>query len=391
MGSGAKNSPVELETIISDEELRAVLLPAAQASTLPAQCYTSPEIYQLEVKRVFCREWLCLGRVEEVENPGDYFTIDIADEPLLVVRDTKYDIRVLSRVCRHRGTDLVQGRGNEASFRCPYHAWTYGLDGRLIGAPEMNKTDGFDLNECRLPSFQVEVWEGFIFANLDADARPLTPQLAALSKKLANYGIGDLRLVFNQKFDGNWNWKVFVDNFNECYHHLGTHKDTLQDVSPAHLTIIEDTDGPYCFQRCPMAQDESNYTILPALENLTAEQRRETLVVTLFPTLLLIPLSGFIIYIRVLPRETSRVTLQLSIAVPQTTMNLPDFQERLKELIDSTLEFHNEDMRICDAVERGLSSSWTQQGRLSWLDKPLWQFNQWLIERLRTPVAVSTP
>ncbi len=383
MGPGPKDGAAELETIIREEELWAVALPAAKASTLPAQCYTSPDFYQLEVERVFRREWLCLGRAEEVESTGDYFTIDAAGEPLLVVRDDAGDIRVLSRACRHRWTDITQGRGNAAFFRCPYHAWTYGLDGRLIGAPEMNRTDGFELSECRLPSFPVEVWQGFIFANLDRGAERLTPRVADLSGKLDNYRIGGMRLVYNQEFEGDWNWKVFVDNFNECYHHLGTHQDTIQDFSPAHLTIIEDTDGPYSFQRCPMAQDEGDFTILPALEHLTPEQRRETLVVTLFPTFLLIPLSSFVIYILVLPRGTSRVTLRLGIAVPETSMNLPDFEERLKQLIDNTLEFHNEDMSICDAVQRGLSSNWARQGRLSWLDKPLWQFNQWLIERLR--------
>ena len=387
MNSKIATAEGQLNSIITEEEMRAVLLPASQASTLPTQCYTSPEFYELEVERIFHGEWLCLGRVEEVENSGDYFTIDIANEPLLVVRDTTGQIQVLSRACRHRWTDVVTGQGNATSFRCPYHAWTYGLDGKLIGAPEMNLTDNFDLQDCSLPCFSVEVWEGFIFANLDPEPNPLTQQLVGLSKKLANYRLGEMRLAYTQEFHGDWNWKVFVDNFNECYHHMGTHKDTIQSISPAHLTKIEDTDGPYTFQRCPMTYSDNTYTDMPVIESLTSDQRDETLVITLFPTFLLIPLSGYMIYIRVLPKDQTRVSLKLSIAVPEATTMLTDFEKRLSTTVDSTLEFHNEDMEICDSVQRGLSSSWARQGRLSWLDKPIWQFNQWLIDRLQNELS----
>ena len=368
--------------LITAEELRAVTLPPSRASTLPPRCYSSPEIYELEVERIFRRGWQLVGRVEEVEKPGDYFCIDLANEPLVVVRDRSNQVRVMSRVCRHRWAHVIDGQGNTSSFQCPYHAWTYDLDGTLKGTPEMKDTEDFDTSLHCLPSLHTEVWEGFIFVNLDPQARPLKPKLATLSKKLSNYRIDDMRLVYTKQFDGRWNWKVFVDNFNEFYHHLGLHKDTLQDISPAHHTVVEDTDGPYCFQRLRMTDIDSEFDSLPAMETLTPEQLRNAVLVTLFPTFLLIPMFNSAIYFRILPLETDRIDLTLNLAVPRSSMDLPDFQDRLKTMVDGTLEFHNEDMEICDAVQSGLKSNMAKQGRLSWIEKSLWQFNQWYLKKM---------
>ncbi len=373
---------VKSEGIITADEIVAATLPPSQASTLPPRCYASPEIYDLELERIYRRNWQLVGRVEEVAAPGDYFCIDVANEPLVVVRDRSGRVRILSRVCRHRWAHVIDGHGNTSSFQCPYHAWTYDLDGRLMGAPEMKDTANFDTALHCLPSLPTEVWEGFIFVNLDPQARPLRPELATLSKRLSNYRLDDMQLVYTKQFDGRWNWKVFVDNFNEFYHHLGLHKDTLQDVSPAHHTVVEDTDGPYCFQRLRMTDDGGDYALLPQIEVLTSEQVEEVVLVTLFPNFLLILLANCITYFRVLPSETEETYLTLNIAVPRTSLGVPDFQDRLKTITESTLEFHYQDMAICDAVQSGLKSSMAKQGRLSWIEKSLWQFNQWYLEMM---------
>ncbi|MGH6955020.1 MAG: aromatic ring-hydroxylating oxygenase subunit alpha, partial [Alphaproteobacteria bacterium] len=167
----------------------------APAQSLPPRCYTSPEFYALEVERILRREWLCVGRVEQVRAPGDYFSIDLMGEPLVVVRDQEGRIRALSRVCRHRAMLVVSGAGNARSFICPYHAWTYGLDGRLAGAPEMARTPGFDPSSCRLPEIPTELWEGFIFVNLGGDAQPLAPRLEGLARRLRNWSVAGMEGV----------------------------------------------------------------------------------------------------------------------------------------------------------------------------------------------------
>ena len=151
-------------------------VPRTQAHIMPPAFYTSPEFAELEKEHVFTREWVCVGHVGEVPNRGDYFVTELAGEPLLVVRDDHRVVRVLSNVCRHRANLVAEGRGNRSVFTCGYHAWTYARDGRLLRAPLMESVEGFDRAGSRLPSFRTEVWESFIFVNLDEERRCLRAQ-----------------------------------------------------------------------------------------------------------------------------------------------------------------------------------------------------------------------
>ena len=156
--------------------------PVADVVTLPPECYTSQEFFeQVERPAIFDREWLCVGRTERVPNPGDYYTITVVDEPLVVTRDHKDgEIHVLSAVCQHRGHLVVEGAGSCRIFQCPLHHWTYGTDGELRSAPTMSETPGFDRAKYALPRLRVEIWQGFIFVNFDEDAAPLAPRLTTL-------------------------------------------------------------------------------------------------------------------------------------------------------------------------------------------------------------------
>src|SRR5512134_3261419 len=142
----------------ADPDLAAALGPLATASTLPPRCYVDPAVYAREVERIFRREWICVGREDEIAAPGDHFAFTLFGDPLVAVRGDDGAIRVLSRVCRHRWMPVVEGRGNRRSFQCPYHLWTYALDGRLLGAPEMQRAEGFERASCRLPALRVETW-----------------------------------------------------------------------------------------------------------------------------------------------------------------------------------------------------------------------------------------
>ncbi|HEX3065647.1 MAG TPA: Rieske (2Fe-2S) protein, partial [Dongiaceae bacterium] len=143
--------------------------------SLPREAYTSPELHALEVKTIFEKSWLCVGRAEYVPNAGDYYTIDVIGEPVIIVRGKDGEVRALNAACRHRAMPVAQGKGNTGRFTCPYHAWTYALDGRLIGAPHMEQSQVFNKEACRLPSYRLESWMGFLFVNLDDDAAPLQP------------------------------------------------------------------------------------------------------------------------------------------------------------------------------------------------------------------------
>jgi phenylpropionate dioxygenase-like ring-hydroxylating dioxygenase large terminal subunit len=147
-----------------------------EAQSLPPVLYTSPEFYTFEKEAIFAHDWLCVGRVDQVPEPGDWYAFTIVDEPLIVVRGKDGVVRVLSAVCRHRGMVVAEaGGGNCTKFTCPYHHWSYGLDGRLLGAPAMERAVDFDKGDYALPSLPVEIWQGFIFTSFDPAAAPLAP------------------------------------------------------------------------------------------------------------------------------------------------------------------------------------------------------------------------
>ena len=202
--------------------------PIEEARALPAGAFASEEFFALEVEKIFRHEWLCVGREEQVAKPGDYLSITLIGEPVIVVRDDKGTLHALSNVCRHRYMQLVDGQGKTDKFVCPYHGWTYSLDGSLAGAPHMTESRIFDRRSCRLPEFRVEVWMGFVFVNFDSDAEPVAQTHHAAYERLAEHKIDEMRLAasYDKVWDGNW--KIAVENGSEGYHtpmlHPGIHK-----------------------------------------------------------------------------------------------------------------------------------------------------------------------
>ena len=167
------------------------------ARFFPPEAYTSEAFYRFELEAVWYREWICVGRLEEIPGTGDYFSLRVAGEPLLVVRAAADEIVAMSAVCRHRGMIVAEGRGQSVpGFVCPYHRWTYDRRGVLVGAPQMSSHQGFDAARCALPRLAVETWRGFIFVNMDPHAAPLAPRLAAIEPIVDPYGLEGLRGEF---------------------------------------------------------------------------------------------------------------------------------------------------------------------------------------------------
>ncbi len=190
-----------------------------EARLLPSLIYTSQEFYEFERQSIFQHEWLCVGRVDQVPEPGDFRCITIAGEPLIMLRDSDGSVGVISAVCQHRGMVLAEGSGNTRRFTCPYHHWSYGLDGSLLGAPAMERAVGFDKGDHGLPRLRTELWQGFVFCNLDPDAVPLGPSLAKIDAMLENYDLPETVTREGKTLPGlQWNWKVMMENFNDPYH-----------------------------------------------------------------------------------------------------------------------------------------------------------------------------
>ena len=371
------------DMLLSPERLASARRDLEKATTLPAAAFTSPAVYQAEVERILEREWLCAGRADQLPEPGDYFTLDLLGEKLVVVRDQDGEIRVLSRVCRHRAAELVRGAGNARSFQCPYHAWTYGLDGRLVGAPMMEGAAGFDRKTCRLPEMRSEIWEGWIFVNFDADAAPLGPRLEPLSKLLSGYGMSEMIAVETATFDSPFNWKVLVDNFMEAYHHIATHRDTLEPVFPARRSHTPDNDGPYSVLIMPDREGaESPLAGLPRSGRLTPDEERRLIAAVVYPFHLFALTPGSLTWYQLLPHGHDRFTLRIYSCFAREALDDPAHAEAIEGMHTFTKIVHCQDIEACEAVWSGLGSRAFDSGRLSPAEKPIWQFNQWWIERM---------
>jgi phenylpropionate dioxygenase-like ring-hydroxylating dioxygenase large terminal subunit len=209
---------------------------ATLSRTLPPGIYCSDEVFAHEVEKVFRAGWINVGHVSLVPEPGDFRCVDAVGEPVVVVRDGDGELRVLSRVCAHRWMEVCSGTGRTRFFECPYHRWTYSLNGRLRSAPFMKRTPGLNTGEIALPQIRHEIWEGFIYVNLDGQAESTATLWSGLSAHLSSYALAEWKVVSTVDWGRcPWDWKVFMDN-GECYHHLGAHRRTLEPILPTRST-----------------------------------------------------------------------------------------------------------------------------------------------------------
>ncbi len=340
----------------------------AHALSLPREAYLSAEVFEAEVAHVFRKEWLAVARAEDVAEPGDYRSFELFGTPLMLVRGRDGDLRALSRVCRHRAMPVAEGAGNTKAFQCPYHLWRYGLDGTLLTAPAMEKSAVFDPADCALPSYPVEVWEGFVFVNLDPGAAPLGPRLARLSQRIEGYRLPDMRVVRTLDYPSAWNWKVMVENFMESYHHIGPHAQTLQPSFPAFGTF---------------ARDEPEGAIYSILENPPAsEETGHLLVFAVYPCGLFAVQEGdpaTVIWGQLDIEGPDRFTMRFHVMVPKRYAGDAELAEGAAAVMDA---IHQEDMVACAGVQAGLASPDFRPGPLSHLEGALWQFHRFLADRL---------
>ena len=218
----------------------------AGAKTLPQRYFVSPEIFAQEREKIFSREWILIGHQSQLPNSGDYFISEVADENLIVVRDKRGEIRGFYNVCRHRGSRLIENRNGQlsAAIQCPYHAWTYALDGRLVGAPHMDDVPGFNKANYSLHPVNVAIWEGFIFLNLADSPASLEKWFAPLAGKFSRWKSPALRSAKRIEYDVPANWKLIFENYSECYHCLGVHPE-LSKISPYDSAENDLTEGPF--------------------------------------------------------------------------------------------------------------------------------------------------
>lgn len=363
----------------------------ADAQTLPPECYTDAAFYEFEKEALYYHEWLCVGRESWVKNPGDYFTTKIVDEPIVVARGRDGKVNAMSSVCAHRAMLVAEGSGNTRMFLCPYHHWAYGLDGKLTGAPAMEKTCNFNKEDHGLTRFAVEIWHGFIFVNFDLDAAPLAPRLKDVSDAIAGYDLANA--------DGDrpekpgvfpWNWKVMFENNNDGYHASKLHQGPLHDFVPSDLAEFppsDPADAGFLRYNGTLHSDASfNATqkaLLPVFPNLTEADRNRMTFANIPPTLSLVMMSDMVIYLILRPTGPETMEQDTGVLVAPGASKHPSFGHKMEMNMVAAMHIIDQDMHVDELVQVGLRSKFAPRGRYSWQEGAQIQFNRWLIKRYR--------
>lgn len=373
------------------KDLDKSILPVEEAETLPPECYTDAEFYELEKEAAFNHEWLCVGRESQASEPGDYFTTAIVGEPIIVVRNRKGELKAMSAVCQHRAMLVAEGQGNARAFMCPYHHWTYSLDGDLLNGPAMEKTCNFAKSDYNLPTFKVETWLGFVFINFDNDAPPLAPRLAAVEKVIERYDLANAEGTPPETMTFPWNWKVMFENNNDGYHASRLHHGRYHDFVPSELCSFPempaDTAG-YTRRNGTTHKDASfNITqkaLQPIFPNLNEQDRNEVLFANVPPTLSLVLTPDMVFYLNVRATGPETHEMDTGLLFAPGAMEHPDFQARLDTTMATAIEIMGQDQHVDEMVQIGLRSRFAVRGRYSWQEGAQQQLNSWLVPRYQT-------
>ncbi len=411
--TGPAQPELSVEEILA-EITRCADLPLEEAESLLPQAYTSQAFFDWEVKHVFQAEWYCLAHVSQIPAIGDFLNLDLFGDPLIVVRDKSNTIQVLSRVCPHRAMDIMPpgfghdghgpaepregkpGCGHTRLFLCPYHSWTFELDGQLKACPEMQQAKGFCRDDVGLRRYRSEVWQGFIFVNLDGQApKSVAEQYATLGEHLSKWNLADHQVVVEKEWDCPFNWKVLTENFMESYHHAGAHSTTLQPMMPARDTWNEEERPHYI--RCHLPFKEKvraeiaaaeakgeQWDVFPPIPGLQGEDRFEWGLFLGYPIFTFLVTPDAAVWYRIQPLGPNKLKLLTTVLASPAAVAHPNFETMRAEMARQAVDFHLEDMEVCCAVQRGMYAAGHQRGRLSHLEMSIWQIQRYLAARGRS-------
>ncbi len=338
---------------------------------------------------LFATMWIAAGRVDHVPAAGDFIRRDVAGASVLIVRDRVGAVHAFHNVCRHRGTELCDQTSGRfpGSVQCPYHAWTYDLDGALIGAPLMDRVEAFSKEDYPLRPVACEIWDGHIFINLSSSPAPLETQLGDLPRRFAAWRMTDLRSVRRIDYDVGANWKLIVQNYNEClhcpvihpllnrmHHYLGA------DNVPSTETYCG---GAMGFNEGVETLSTDGLRRRAFLPGLDEEQRRVVNYYAIYPNLLLTLHPDYMSTVTIWPQSPDRTMLVAEWHFHAYEIARPDF------VCDDAIEFwdrtNREDWAISERAQRGISSRGYTPGPYSTRETQLWEFDRFVESRVTIP------
>lgn len=341
--------PVQRPDFSKDDLL---IKPVEEADTIPSNWYTDSQLHEWDQQTLFSQSWQCVGHTSRVSRPGEYFAVELAGNPLLVVRDKEDVLRAFYNVCRHRGGPLVTDEsGCVNALQCKYHGWTYWLDGMLRGVPEFDRVRLFDKKDFGLTPVNLRVWQGLIFLRLDEGDSRLNGALAEIEKRIAPLDLTELKFHSQVVYDIDCNWKVYIDNYLEGYHIPHVHPE-LNKL----LDYWEYTTKTFDFHSL-------QYSPLKEGENIYGSDGGEAFYYFVFPNMMFNILPGRVQTNLILPLSANRCRVIFD--YHYADLESAEAKKRIREDIEYSDEIQQEDIDICLKVQKGLQSRAYDRGRFS--------------------------
>ena len=363
-----------------------VRLPPDRAETLPAWCFTSPEFYAREVERIFRRAWNCVGREDVVKKAGDYYAFDFTGVPVVIIRGEDGGLCAFANTCRHRGTKLLEGEGNVRAIACPYHGWTYRLDGRLSYAPDMERTQGFRESEFGLVPIRLATRLGFLFVSFDDGGPDIDSYLGDFPKLFQPWNLADMACAVRRTYDARFNWKFHLEAFVEYYHARVVHRNSLylrrhtpnppDRVSGEYLTISSTHEG----SSAVLKGDDAR--IFPPIEGLPPELHGTTRFTILYPAFIFGVTNDSMWYIQHHPMAADRCRIVFGGCFPKKVTERPDYDEIAAKYTRRWNKAFEEDNDVFLRLQAGMSSPYCAPGRLSHLESLVGSIGRWVVDRV---------
>jgi len=357
------------------------------AHTLPGRYFTSPEIFVEELEKIFLQRWLCVGREAQIARPGQYFLQQIGAESVIVLRDRSGQVRAYFNVCRHRGTRLCEEHRGQLSetIQCPYHAWTYSLDGRLIGAPSADTIEGFDKADWPLHPVAAATWEGFLFINLADDPEPFEEAYAPVLSRFSRFNLPALAVHRRIDYELTCNWKFVVQNYSECYHCPLVHP-ALVKLSPPTSGENDLYRGPFLGGYMDIVDSSESLTVSGRscgvmVGNLPTDDLKRVYYYSLFPNMLLSLHPDYVMYHTLWPKGPGQTRVTCEWLFHPDTLNNPAFNP------DDGVEFwdmtNRQDWHVCELSHAGVQSKSYTPGPYSRREGLSAAFDQEVLTALR--------
>lgn len=358
--------------------------------TLPASWYYDPQQYQRELNAIWYRDWICVGRQEALSRDGAWFVASIGTQKIIVTRVSENRLMAFHNTCRHRGSELCRedaGQFRNGRIICPYHTWTYSLQGDLLATPSRLETDDFDPKNYSLYKVEVDTWGGFIFVNLSATPKTtLMQHLGSEAHNLKNWPLADMRSVRQEKMVVACNWKIFWENYSECYHCPRVHPE-LCKVMPVYKQGVFDAvdlpgwqpqfDGDTGVGRVGAGVrtwTRDGQTSLPLIEGLSeAEIAAGVVFASITGSMYVVAHPDYVRSVRVLPAGPEGVELVVDWLLPEGTGISEQDLERICELARLVIQ---QDSDVCELNQRGVRSRSHANGVLVAQEYELWQFHE---------------